>query len=594
MRRCGSSLAFGIAVLLAPAQVEPARVRGADAPILRAGGEVLPLDDFEAEPEGWRFVGGEEFPGAKGALRRDTALSHGGRASSRLDADFRGGGVYVGTWKDLRPLDLPDVAEFRVWVRAKGLRRVGVRLADDTGQCHQKGVDLPAGASDGWREVALKVRDLVGGEHWGGANDGAWHGPPRGLGLNIGRDALRQDADGRATLWVDDLAATAATPGVPTLRAASIAPGSCRPGFGTRVSYAWDAEPLGTRCNVFVHFVDAQGRMIFQADHEPPAPTIGWSGRVEYARTAVVPTDAPPGRYDVVIGLWDPRPAGRGGARRLPFRVGPGLAALPGDACRVGTLEVAADAPPPKLPPPTLDLRGYRLTFDEDFRGPLSVSAWGPGTRWIAHTPYGGDFGDAAFADPEEGFPFTTKDGVLRIEAKRVGGRWRSGLLCSVDTKGEGFAQKYGYFEMRAKFPKGPGTWPAFWLMGVPQLKEPRGRETLTQVEIDVVEHYGVGPNALHTTLHLWGPGDSHWAEGDTALVAGMTEGFHTYGVLVEEDFIRFYFDGVELRKDRTPKEAKVPLYLMVDLALGGGWPIDKTPDPSHLLVDYVRAYAKE
>ena len=147
---------------------------------------------------------------------------------------------------------------------------------------------------------------------------------------------------------------------------------------------------------------------------------------------------------------------------------------------------------------------------------------------------------------------------------------------------------------MRAKLPKGLGTWPAFWLMGVPQLKEPKDRKTLTQVEIDVVEQYGVGPNALHTTLHLWGPGDFHWAEGDTSLVTGMTDDFHTYGVMVEDDFITFYFDGVELRKDKTPKEAKVPLYLMVDLALGGGWPIDKTPNPSTLLVDYVRAYARK
>ena len=147
---------------------------------------------------------------------------------------------------------------------------------------------------------------------------------------------------------------------------------------------------------------------------------------------------------------------------------------------------------------------------------------------------------------------------------------------------------------MRAKLPKGPGTWPAFWLLGVPQLKEPRDRKTLTQVEIDVVEQYGVGPNALHTTVHLWGPGDFHWAEGDTSIVSGMTDDFHTYGVSVEEDVITFYFDGVELRKDRTPKEAKVPLYLMVDLALGGGWPVDKTPDPSVMLVDYVRAYARK
>lgn len=129
--------------------------------------------------------------------------------------------------------------------------------------------------------------------------------------------------------------------------------------------------------------------------------------------------------------------------------------------------------------------------------------------------------------------------------------------------------------------------------MGVPQLKEPRDRKTLTQVEIDVVEQYGVSPNALHTTVHLWGPGEFHRAEGDTSIVTGMTDDFHTYGVLVEEDFIRFYFDGVELRRVKTPPEAEVPLYLMVDLALSGGWPIEQTPSPSHLLVDYVRVYAK-
>jgi hypothetical protein len=30
-----------------------------------------------------------------------------------------------------------------------------------------------------------------------------------------------------------------------------------------------------------------------------------------------------------------------------------------------------------------------------------------------------------------------------------------------------------------------------------------------------------------------------------------------------------------------------------VDLALGSGWPIDQTPNPSFLYVDYVRAYSK-
>ena len=69
-----------------------------------------------------------------------------------------------------------------------------------------------------------------------------------------------------------------------------------------------------------------------------------------------------------------------------------------------------------------------------------------------------------------------------------------------------------------------------------------------------------------------------------------MTTGFHTYGALINADYIHFYFDGVELWKTPTPPEATEPLCVMVDLALGGGWPIDQTPNPSHLLVDYIHA----
>ena len=42
-----------------------------------------------------------------------------------------------------------------------------------------------------------------------------------------------------------------------------------------------------------------------------------------------------------------------------------------------------------------------------------------------------------------------------------------------------------------------------------------------------------------------------------------------------------------------TYAEVDKLLYLLVDLALGSGWPIDQTPNPSYLYVDYVRAYAK-
>jgi len=35
-------------------------------------------------------------------------------------------------------------------------------------------------------------------------------------------------------------------------------------------------------------------------------------------------------------------------------------------------------------------------------------------------------------------------------------------------------------------------------------------------------------------------------------------------------------------------------MYLLVNLALGGGWPIEGTPNPSDMQVKYIKAYAKE
>ena len=131
--------------------------------------------------------------------------------------------------------------------------------------------------------------------------------------------------------------------------------------------------------------------------------------------------------------------------------------------------------------------------------------------------------------------------------------------------------------------------WPAFWLLGQPSVTD----RTRTNVEIDVVEHYGVMPNGIFSTLHLWHPDGKHPAKGDVFIAPGLTEGFHNYGVMVEEADITWYFDGIEISRQKTPEEAKVPLYLLVDLAMGGGWPIDKAVNPSYMYLDYVRAMTR-
>lgn len=235
----------------------------------------------------------------------------------------------------------------------------------------------------------------------------------------------------------------------------------------------------------------------------------------------------------------------------------------------------------------TLDLSGYELAFDEPFET-LDVSPWGPGTRWIAHTPWNGDFGDAAFANPQPGFPFTTENGALRIEARRgPDGKWRSGLIASVDNKFTGFAQQYGYFEMRAKLPPGAGLWPAFWLIGV-------DRSTHT-AEIDVLEHYGHEPARYSLAVHAWnrtGTGKNNSVSEHVPVPRGtLYDRFNTFGADVGPEFIRFYFNREEVWRTPTPPQHHQPMFVLVDLALGAGWPIENAPSPSFMYVDYVRVW---
>ncbi len=244
----------------------------------------------------------------------------------------------------------------------------------------------------------------------------------------------------------------------------------------------------------------------------------------------------------------------------------------------------AAEAPTA----PALDIAHYRQTFRDSFDR-LDVSAWGPGTRWIAHTPWNGDFGDALFVDPRPGFPFATGGGMLRIEARKTSdGRWESGLISSRahdGLGGPGFAQQYGYFEMEAKLPPGPGVWPAFWLVGV--TPHPRA-------EIDALEFYGNAPNSYHANVHVWSD-DANVKFGDGKVVdipAGVaTSTFNRYGVAIDHDWVTFYFNRKQVWRSPTRPEYRQKMYMLANLALGSGWPIDKVPNPSFMYIKSIAAY---
>jgi len=252
-------------------------------------------------------------------------------------------------------------------------------------------------------------------------------------------------------------------------------------------------------------------------------------------------------------------------------------------------LALASKPEAPAAEDHVLNITHYHETFSETFRGPLDVTPWGP-SKWIAHTPWRGDFGDARFSDPGAGFPFTTGPHGLKIIArKNADNKWESGLLCSLDPDGHGFAQAGGYFEARMKLPPGPGVWPAYWLV------THTGPDY--NAEIDVVEYYGKFPDGYHVTSHLWPKAKGVKPQSQEKVISvpegSLTEAFHTYGVEILDDDLVFYLDRHEVARMPASPATKLPLSVLLDLALGAGWPVKQTPDPSILQVDYVKAFLR-
>ncbi len=271
------------------------------------------------------------------------------------------------------------------------------------------------------------------------------------------------------------------------------------------------------------------------------------------------------------------------------------------------------------------NLNGRHLVFDQEFnntKATLSIpggTGWGPGgaTTWICHTPSASDFGSAFFSGPQDAsdhvspFFINSDDGHLSIRAWfdstwNHTGHWRSGLLSSVGTSGVGFAIANGYYEISMHIPSARGMWPAFWLET--QNTYTRSRTT-PAVEIDVAELYGSDGNGpanvvtiCHQVVHVWSPtGQQTYATGHSATVTDATgkivdlsKGYHRYGVLIDGSLLTFFIDGVQKFVTPMPPEGvNQPFYVLVDLAMGAGWPIDDlmNPYPQELEIAWIRVY---
>lgn len=316
---------------------------------------------------------------------------------------------------------------------------------------------------------------------------------------------------------------------------------------------------------------------------------------------------------------------------------------------------VPTPAPIP-TPTPTGDPRaGRTIKFEENFNtmnvGTLGVSGPAGAKFWAGTKPSmfdSGQFGWFKFSLSNSGEfghnPFgvvadvDASDGkAFRIQAKWVGSalsvytteprfQWVSGLISSANLSRAGTGTflnlndfNRGYFVCRMKVPVSPYSWPAFWLINRDGALPPYA----SSIELDVIEHKGTEPKNYGAYYHQWtnamgatahqGIGPHLSASGGPRNYASvddvdLTQGYHDYGMLVENGKIICYIDHMPVKDaggnvvawdflDPGMAARGDTFFLVINLAglaeIPDPWPM---PTPAqqtiNLLIDYVKVYS--
>ena len=189
--------------------------------------------------------------------------------------------------------------------------------------------------------------------------------------------------------------------------------------------------------------------------------------------------------------------------------------------------------------------------------------------------------------------------GHLVIEARKEAWEGAPYTSARLVTKGKG-DWTYGRVEVRAKLPKGRGSWPAIWMLATT-------RERMRwpdDGEIDVMEHVGFDQGVVHGSVHTRAYHHSIGTQktGRTP-VPDAAEAFHVYAIDWEPERIRFFVDDrpyFQFDKEaggRATWPFDGPFHLLLNVAVGGAWGgekgIDEASLPYRMEVDYVRVFQR-
>lgn len=237
------------------------------------------------------------------------------------------------------------------------------------------------------------------------------------------------------------------------------------------------------------------------------------------------------------------------------------------------------------------------LILDEEFHGTgLDTNVWSTCHWW--------DDGGCTIASNDElewylPGQVQVQDGALRLTAERrevLGAEgkvfpYTSGMVTTGPPKHDAapkLAFTYGTVEVRFRAPLGAGLWPAIWMLPASEESTP---------EIDLFEAVGQRPHRASMYFH---PRDGSGVDPSHTRVYFPAEedlaDTHTVRLEWSPGRLDFFFDGEkawEVTGEQVPDE---PMYLLMNLAVGGvyGGPPDPTAFPATFHIDHARIWSED
>lgn len=243
------------------------------------------------------------------------------------------------------------------------------------------------------------------------------------------------------------------------------------------------------------------------------------------------------------------------------------------------------------------------LIWSDEFEGEGMIDT----TKWFHQTqlpPWGSWFGGLIqhYTDRVENTQL--KDGKLHLVAKKETykdqGYTKEYTSARLNSK---FAFTYGRVEVRAKLPKGMGTWPAIWMLNTNINEagaywERNGYGTTSWPdcgEIDIMEHWGTNQDVIQSALHNRSSFGDKVENVGSQKVDGVSEKFHVYSVDWNRDRMVFSVDGeVHYMYNPPVKNAETwpynsDYYFLFNIAILPE--IDPAFKESAMVIDYIRVY---